>query len=672
MLEKFGKYRVICELARGGMGIVYKAEDPVLNRLVAIKQLYIEEVDDDRKVEFRERFRREAILAANLRHLNIVAIYDVEINEESAYYVMELLDGVTLKDELERRPGNKMSVDEFFPIFSQTCKGLSHAREKNLVHRDIKPDNIFILPDGTIKITDFGIACTTDAKKSTLTRPGVFLGTLAYVSPEQLQDAHSVDHRADIYSLAVVAYQALVGEVPFSADGLSSTLLAIVSKEARAANEANPDISPDIAAVIAKGMRKKADERYSSTDEFEKEFERAIGIQRGSSSGAMLRSRSPSGGPFSAYSPGIPLTGGPAQSSGSRPAIPAGGGPAIPPVTPNMRTTAQHAIPKIEDVPKAIKPWLAGRTAEKPKAAAVSANLITRSVPLVKVIGKMGAAGDGQGAFMEPSVICARAGKIVVADSGTRKLQIFGRDGRFQGESFCSPARKLGSKTIGGVFTKPSGLAIDTLGRIYASDSSDQYVRIFDAQGSFLREFVNRQGREGGITGLLCDESGNIYLSDPDNGCVHVVTSDMGAWLRKSGTKGTGDGGQLQSPQGLGLDQFEQLYVVDQGTCRICVFSSTGAFQRSWGGKGKEKGEFTAPRGIAMDQFDRVYVADSLNHRVQVFSAAGDYLYSFGGWGTELGCFTGPSDLSIDPENNHLYVCDKGNCRVQIFEILES
>ncbi len=187
-----------------------------------------------------------------------------------------------------------------------------------------------------------------------------------------------------------------------------------------------------------------------------------------------------------------------------------------------------------------------------------------------------------------------------------------------------------------------------------------------------MREFVNKQGKEGGILGILCDSSaGNIYLSDPDNGCVHVVSSDMGTWLRKLGSKGASDG-QLQLPQGIALDSSGQIYVVDQGTCRISVFSSDVKFQRVWGGKGKGQGEFMGPRGIAIDKYERVYVADFLNHRVQVFSTAGDFLFTFGSWGSEANRFMGPCDLSIDPDSNSLYVVDRGNCRVQVFEILFS
>lgn len=673
MSQNFGQYQVICEVGRGGMGIVYKAQDPRLNRLVAIKQLILDNVDPDKKDEFRERFRREAILAAGLSHPNLISIYDVSINPENAYYVMELLEGRSLREELEKRPDRKMTPDEFAPVFKQVCDGLAHMHSMSLVHRDIKPDNIFLLPDGKVKITDLGIARSGESESSNLTKPGVMLGTLSYVSPEQLQDARNVDHRADIYSLAVVAYEALCGQVPFAGDGLTSTLMAIISKEAKPVNDVNPEIPPDIASVIAKAMRKKAPDRYLSVMEFDKEYERAISLTRGGAaggtSGGMLRSGLTGGLPTKSYTPGVPVQ--PAQA-----------GKLTPPT--GLRTTGSHSAINIggtpgpqEEIPKAVvKPWLAGRTAETQKAASVGSTTpgtgsITQSVVLVKPIGQIGKAGEDKGSFQEPSSICVRNGKVVVADTAARKFQVFSRDGRWLGESRSNPVTAKGTRTNGGVFSKPSSVTIDARGRIYAADSADHFIRVFDGQGTFQREFVNKNGKDGGILGLYCDNTGNLYMADPDNGCIHVVSAETGTWMRKIGSKGTNDG-QFQLPQSLGIDRFGQLFVVDYGTSKVSVFSKAGMFQRSWGGKGTGKGQFNVPRGIAIDRVDRVYVADSLNHRVSVFSAGGDYLYSFGGRGNELGKFIGPADLSIDPENNTLYVVDRGNCRVQIFELLMS
>ncbi|MBY0549921.1 MAG: protein kinase [Candidatus Obscuribacterales bacterium] len=649
MPQDFGIYQVQEEIGRGGMGIIYKATDPRLNRAVAIKKLILDHVDPDKKDEFRERFRREAILAAGLNHPNLISIYDVNIGPDHAYYVMELLQGHSLRQELEQK--GKLTPLDLFAVVQQVCQGLAYAHDMGLVHRDIKPDNIFILPGGKVKVTDFGIARGADNSDSTLTKPGVMLGTLAYVSPEQLQDARHVDHRADIYSLSVCCYEALAGAVPFAGDGLTATLMAIISKPERPLNEVNPEISADVAAVVAKGMRKKAPDRFASLVEFEKEFERAIGIRNpaapasrstgvhpGSSAGSASGTPPPV-----AYTPGLPV-GGSVKLGGNR-----------------------HHQPTGDEIPKAsVKPWLSGRTGEAAKPSA--GQPITQSVQLVKAVATFGRQGEDRGCFMEPTCISARTGKIVVGDGVMRYFQMFSKEGRYQGES--RPNSTLKGMVTFGRFSKPISVDIDSRNRIYGVDSSDHYIRIFDAQGNFVREFVNKHGKDGGLAYVLCDNpSGQILVSDLDNGCVQVFSMETGAWVRKIGSKGNGDG-QLQLPAGLALDRFGQLYVVDYGASRVSVFSKSGMFVKSFGSKGSSRGEFNVPRGVAIDMNDRIYIADSLNHRVCVFTTGGDYMFSFGGKGMELGKFTGPADISIDPESNVLYVVDKGNCRVQVFEIL--
>lgn len=634
--SNFGKYQIICEVGRGGMGIVYKGHDTSLKRPVAIKQLFLENIEPDKRDEFRERFRREACLAAGVTHPNLTAVYDVSISSENSYFVMEFLDGQNLRNLIEQSPGNKIKAEDLLPIIKQVCAGLQHAHDMSLVHRDIKPDNIFILTDGKVKITDFGIAKSIrEGENSMLTNPGTMLGTMTYSSPEQLKDARHVDHRSDIYSLAVVAYEALCGQVPFAGD-IATTLIAIATKVPRSANEINPELSPDVANVIAKAMRKRPEDRQQSASEFEKEFERAMIQPRGPAAGSMVRATG---------FPGIPITG---------PVVGAGGAASSADLNPSP--VGKH--------------WFSGRTSEHNKpAAGEPQSVISQPAALVKFIGQIGRAGDGPGAFQEPAAICVHGGKVVVADTSRRDFQVFGRDGRVQAESRPNPIGRAGSKTNGGIFSKPSSVAIDTHGLIYVSDSSDQYIRIFDEQGVFMREVLNKHGKDGGILGLLCDSAGNLYLSDPDNGCVHVMSIEPGTWLLKIGSKGVAEG-QMQLPQGLALDRLGQLFVVDYGISKVSVFSKFGFYQRSWGRKGAGKGEFNVPRGIAIDKLDRVYIADSLNHRVQVFSTEGEHLYTFGGRGSEAERFIGPSDLSIDPVDNRLYVADKGNCRVQVFELL--
>jgi serine/threonine protein kinase len=627
MSNDFGKYEVIAEIGRGGMGIIYKARDAQLDRMVAIKQLVLANIEKDKQEEFRERFRREAILAAQLNHQNLVSIYDVSISSENCYYVMELLEGHSLRKELEISPEGKLTAQELYPVLQQIAEGLAYTHNMNLVHRDIKPDNIFILPNGKVKLTDFGIARSAEPDNSNLTKPGVMLGTLSYVSPEQLQDARNVDLRADIFSLGVVVYEALSGQLPFAGDGLTSTLMAIVARDAKPLSEVSNSISHEMSSVVAKAMRKSATERYGSVMEFLKEYEKALSLSAPQTSKVRATAYQTSSVPT--YTPGIP-------------------------VAPRKGISEQNTLSE-----QLGKPWL------KTEVDTLSQS---QSKLFVKAISTIGKPGDGKGCFLEPAVICCLHGIVVVADAATRLVQIFTKDGRCIGQLTNNPSAK-GSKTGGGLFSKPSALAMDSTKCIYAADSSDNFIRVFDLQGKFIKEFRTAAGKEQGLHGLAYDASGLLYASDPENGCIHVLQASLGTWLRKFGSRGTQDG-QFKLPSSIAIDKLGRIFIVDYTTAKISIFNKAGLFQRSFGGKGTGNGLFNVPRGIAIDKNDRVYVADSLNHRIQVFSTDGDYLYSFGGQGKETGKFIGPSDLSIDPDNNCLYVADRGNARVQVFQLL--
>lgn len=624
MLESVGKYKIISIIARGGMGIVYKAEDTILRRVVAIKELSLIDADAERREEYRERFRREAILAANLNHKNVVSVFDVSITDEVAYYVMEFLRGTTLGQELHKRPDGKMTVEEFWPIFYQLCDGLSHAGSLNLVHRDIKPDNIFLLPDGLIKITDFGIAVSRDSNRTRLTKPGSFLGTLCYMSPEQLQDSTSVDQRADIYSLGAMSYEALSGEVPFPSDkGLHATMHAIITKNPVPLNLINPEISADLAGVIARAMRKKPEDRYSTAKEFLRDFQRAM--------------MDPQGSKRKLQSHGSPLN--PQSGQNTRPQ--------------DLRGAGQNVVE--------------GAGLRQLVRGSAKYYSLTNTIPLVKNIANF-PLGDARTGKSEPVAVFARKGKLVVADFATRGFKIFDANGKQEGESRCSDANRMGSKTNGGTFTKPSGLAIDLIGKIYATDAADQFVRVYDPKGWFAREFQNKQGSNGGISGILLDDKeGCVYISDPGKGCVNCVRSDLGTMMFDITTNNEGP---LVYPSRMVMDGFGQLHILDQETGKVSVYTKNGVWQRTWGGKGTSKGAFNQPSGMSIDQADRIYVADAMNHRILVFSSAGDYLFVFGGQGSDPGKFNTPADLSVDYEANRLYVLDKGNRRVQVFEIL--
>jgi serine/threonine protein kinase len=263
-VDRIGRYQISKELGRGAMGVVYQAIDPTIGRTLAIKTIRLREVDDPaQRDRLKERLFREARSAGVLSHPNIVTIYDMEEDDGVAYIAMQFVNGPTL-DEVMSRP-KAMGAQELFRILRQTASALDFAHSKGIVHRDIKPANIMIDEHGTAKVADFGIAKV--GTSGNLTLSGTILGTPNYMSPEQVQ-GKLVDGRADQFSLAVVAYEILTGERPFSGEHLGTVVYKIVAEEPPVVHRLNPSLSPAIDAVIRKGLAKKAEARYASCLDF--------------------------------------------------------------------------------------------------------------------------------------------------------------------------------------------------------------------------------------------------------------------------------------------------------------------------------------------------------------------------------------------------------------------
>jgi serine/threonine-protein kinase len=276
-MDRIGRYKIVRELGRGAMGVVYHAIDPNIGRPVAIKTIYFGGTRKPEEIERqRERLFREARSAGMLSHPGIVTIYDVEQQGDLAYIAMEYVDGPTL-DQVLSEPV-PLNAERMFGILAQTAVALDYAHSKGIVHRDIKPANIMLSADGTAKIADFGIAKITAAENLTMT--GSIVGTPHYMSPEQVQ-GQPVDGRSDQFSLAVIAYEMLTGEKPYTGEHLTTVVYKIVAEEPVPPHRLNPSLSTGIENVLRKALAKKADGRYRNCQEFIESLEKAGGATKG-------------------------------------------------------------------------------------------------------------------------------------------------------------------------------------------------------------------------------------------------------------------------------------------------------------------------------------------------------------------------------------------------------
>lgn len=308
-MKRIGRYEILGEIGRGGMGVVYKANDTALGRIVAIKTIRLSEFTDATELErLRERLVREARSAAVLSHPGIVTVYDIAEEDGATHVFMEYVNGPTLEKLME---GGALSRELVLQVVTQTAAALDYAHRRGIIHRDIKPANVMIHEDGTVKIADFGVAKILSEK---LTQSGAMLGTPNYMSPEQIRGMQ-LDGRSDQFALAVMTYEMLTGEKPFSGEAIPTVLFKVVQQEPEPPSRLNPSLGPAIEAALMRGLRKNPEQRYPSCSDFASALSAAcaqspgwIPLQRGASASMPTLASTPASGSTPAPATPAPST----------------------------------------------------------------------------------------------------------------------------------------------------------------------------------------------------------------------------------------------------------------------------------------------------------------------------------------------------------------------------
>ncbi len=277
-VRMLGRYEIISELGQGAMGTVYKARDPMLDRIVAIKTINLT-LPKEELAEYEARFYQEAKAAGGLSHRNIVTIHDIGRSDRVAYMAMEFLEGQELRRLIQSRV--PIQLGHALDIAAQVADGLQFAHDRQIIHRDIKPANIMVLNDGLVKITDFGIARMRNNEVKTMT--GMILGSPKYMSPEQVSGKRA-DTRSDIFSLGVVIYEMLTGTSPFVADNIHGVMYQTMNFNPPAPKTLNPELPEILNFIIAKALAKNLDDRYENAKDLSHDLRQALSEFSGESS----------------------------------------------------------------------------------------------------------------------------------------------------------------------------------------------------------------------------------------------------------------------------------------------------------------------------------------------------------------------------------------------------
>jgi serine/threonine-protein kinase len=284
--QQFGRFRVLSEVGRGAMGVVYRAEDTTLGRIVAIKTIALTGTSREERDRNEARFLQEARAAARISHPAVVTVYEMGREGDVLFLAMELLEGVDLRELIRSA---SVAPSQALTIAASVAEGLAVAHEQGIVHRDVKPGNIMVLPDGRVKIMDFGIARPLEPTVKTQT--GLLLGSPQYMSPEQIV-GRPFDHRADIFSLGLVLYEMLTGARPFAGDDLPELTFKVANLSATPPSHIVPSLPAVVDLIVARALKKNPEERYASASDFARDLWAAIPDVKVAEAGRLARAES--------------------------------------------------------------------------------------------------------------------------------------------------------------------------------------------------------------------------------------------------------------------------------------------------------------------------------------------------------------------------------------------
>ncbi|MDO9464291.1 MAG: protein kinase [bacterium] len=708
-----GKYKIVEKIGEGGMGIVYKGIQISLNRPVAMKMLPQNLASDK---DFVTRFKQEALSVAKLNHRNIIQVYDTEQLEGNYFIIMEYIEGETLDELLKRKKA--LPLDFTLEILQQVGMALSYAHKHGVVHRDVKPGNIMIAADGSIKVMDFGIAKVQDS--SVKTKTGMSIGTPEYMSPEQVKGT-GVDSKSDMYAFGVLSYRMLAGELPFKGKDPFATAYKHLHEDIPSPRAKNPKISLETEEMVLKCMKKDKNQRYQDMNDVIQLLKRLL-RQPATADGKTVAIPGDAGVtvmakdivkktkiPIKAIVPAVLLV---VIIIGIYIAISTGKKD-----IPSPHVVEKSTIDKVKTAEKKVEETIAKdiesqkpvvTKEEEPEKKKVleaedsrlvemrkkNEEKIKSSLTRGKIHFNLGAQNSGEYKLaienfeavleLSPDNIEAREYKRLAMEGIIRaEMQAKAKPKERVEEKEQKKQEKLakvdkdkviwpvGKKIpIGGLFRFDSvigqntqinfiqGITIDNSDNIYVIDTvgkQNSSVLKLSPKGDLLAAWQNKDiGRPMDID---IDKEGNVYICNMSTYSINKFSPE-GTLVASIGKRGHGKG-QLDQPRGVAVDKEGNVYVADTRHYRIQKFDKDGNYLTAWGKRGAGNSQFSYIWDVAADESGNVYALDYKLGNVQKFDSAGNFLLKFGRLGQR------PQKIAIN--NGYMFVVSAANM-IQVFD----